>query len=69
MNRFTTAVMKSMNSENNPKEGIPMPIKAPCKDCKDRKVGCHSTCEKYKAYQESNSKIRKARVQKAQERW
>ena len=21
----------------------------PCKDCSDRVVGCHSTCEKYKA--------------------
>lgn len=21
--------------------------KAPCKDCPDRKVGCHSVCEKY----------------------
>lgn len=23
---------------------------APCKGCEDRKVGCHATCEKYKAY-------------------
>ena len=20
---------------------------SPCKDCKERQVGCHSTCEKY----------------------
>ena len=26
---------------------------SPCKDCQDRKVGCHSVCEKYKAFQES----------------
>lgn len=23
---------------------------APCKDCPDRIVGCHSTCNKYKQY-------------------
>lgn len=25
-------------------------LKAPCKDCTDRDVGCHSVCEKYKAF-------------------
>lgn len=24
---------------------------SPCKDCADRHVGCHSTCENYKDYQ------------------
>ena len=24
--------------------------KSPCKDCVDRQVGCHSTCEKYIAF-------------------
>ena len=24
-------------------------FKYPCKDCPDRVVGCHSTCEKYQA--------------------
>jgi hypothetical protein len=37
--------------------------KAPCKDCPDRKVGCHSTCEKYilfrKERDELNEKIYK----------
>lgn len=23
---------------------------APCKTCEDRKVGCHTSCENYKAY-------------------
>ena len=23
---------------------------APCKDCPDRKVGCHSSCQKYKDF-------------------
>ena len=27
---------------------------APCKDCKERKVGCHSTCEAYKEFQRQN---------------
>lgn len=22
-------------------------IQAPCKDCKDRQLGCHSICQKY----------------------
>ena len=24
----------------------------PCKECQDRKVGCHGSCEKYKAFKE-----------------
>ena len=33
---------------------------APCKDCKDRHIGCHSKCEKYLEY--------KKEVQKAKHR-
>ena len=25
-------------------------VTAPCKDCADRKMGCHSICEKYKEF-------------------
>lgn len=25
----------------------------PCKDCADREVGCHSTCQSYKEWKES----------------
>lgn len=25
-------------------------VQSPCKDCPDRQVGCHSSCEKYKDY-------------------
>lgn len=36
-----------------------------CKDCKDRYVGCHSTCEKYinakKEYDELQEKIKKSK--------
>ena len=27
-------------------------MKAPCKDCPDRAAGCHSSCEKYRAFRE-----------------
>ena len=29
---------------------------APCKDCPDRKVRCHSVCEKYKQFSEERQK-------------
>ena len=28
--------------------------KAPCKDCKEREVGCHIRCEKYQQYVADN---------------
>ena len=31
-------------------------MNAPCKDCKDRTAGCHSKCEKYKAFEAENKK-------------
>lgn len=38
---------------------------APCKDCPDRLVGCHSTCEKYitfaKEKRQQNEIIKKAK--------
>lgn len=41
------------------------PHKNPCKDCKDRKVGCHSKCEKYKSFREDlEAKNKKARLEK-----
>lgn len=32
-------------------------IVAPCKDCKDRVLGCHSTCEKYNAFKKEKEKL------------
>lgn len=29
---------------------------SPCKDCKNREIGCHSTCEKYIKYSKLNAK-------------
>ena len=45
-------------------------ILAPCKDCPDRYVGCHSKCEKYLSFRkklnEHNKKTREElRIQKA----
>lgn len=37
-------------------------MKVPCKDCKDRIVGCHSTCEKYISFQNYNNKIKEKKT-------
>lgn len=29
----------------------------PCKDCKERALGCHSKCEKYAKFKESLAKL------------
>lgn len=39
-----------------------MKAKVPCKDCQDRKVGCHSVCEKYKEFEKENAKVRDMRL-------
>lgn len=31
-------------------------MKAPCKDCQNRRVGCHSECEKYISFSEERSR-------------
>lgn len=33
-------------------------IKPPCFKCKDRTVGCHSSCEKYASFKEELDEIR-----------
>lgn len=35
-------------------------MNVPCQHCTERYVGCHSVCEKYKAYKEYIAKIRDA---------
>jgi hypothetical protein len=32
-----------------------MRVQAPCLNCIDRTLGCHSTCERYKVFQENKS--------------
>lgn len=34
---------------------------APCKTCKERKVGCHSVCERYAEYREIVDRLGKQR--------
>lgn len=34
---------------------------APCKDCPNRVVGCHSTCEQYIKYKEEQESVRRSR--------
>ena len=29
----------------------------PCKGCKERQLGCHSTCERYAVYRQYNEKL------------
>jgi len=36
---------------------------APCKDCPDRKVDCHSECEKYKQFSEERKSISRMRIE------
>ena len=36
-----------------------MGIYAPCKDCKERAVGCHVTCKIYKKYKEQIEQFKK----------
>ena len=36
-------------------------MNAPCKDCPDRVVGCHSTCERYKEWKAEKDQERDAR--------
>ena len=42
-------VNKNFNSYNKA-------VTNPCYQCKERKVGCHSTCEKYQNFVEENQK-------------
>ena len=36
---------------------------SPCKDCPDRKTGCHSKCQKYIEYDSANKARRGKRMQ------
>lgn len=31
--------------------------KCPCRDCSERTVGCHATCENYKAWKEETDRV------------
>ena len=35
---------------------------SPCNGCKERKLYCHSTCEKYREYEEKAEETRRNRI-------
>lgn len=35
--------------------------KSPCKDCKDRELGCHAKCDKYIAFKMDSEKEKEER--------
>ena len=35
-------------------------MKVPCRGCPDRLLGCHSNCQRYKAYRAELEELRKA---------
>jgi hypothetical protein len=40
----------------------------PCKDCKERKVGCHATCMAYKEWQKNSIEIKEEFIDWAKRR-
>ena len=42
-----------------------MRMKAPCKDCLDRKENCHAKCAKYLLYVAENKRIKQERAEAA----
>lgn len=40
------------------KDNVIKEVKCTCKGCTRRKVGCHATCEEYKAFVEYNNYLR-----------
>lgn len=34
-------------------------VNVPCKNCADRKIGCHGVCKDYIEYQSRNEQIKK----------
>ena len=43
-------------------------ILSPCKDCSDRVVGCHSSCDKYKQYRSELDEFKAKRAADKDER-
>ena len=39
-------------------------VKAPCKGCQDRYLGCHADCPKYKEFKAESDAVRDARTQR-----
>ena len=39
---------------------------APCKECTERKLGCHTTCDKYQEFNKQRELIRQNRLKSFQ---
>lgn len=37
---------------------LPRDVKAPCKDCPDRHLACHGSCEKFLKYREQITEVK-----------
>lgn len=37
-------------------------VRMACKDCKERQIGCHTDCERYKQYKDMKKKEAKERM-------
>ena len=42
-------------------------MKAPCKDCPNRQVGCHSSCKAYQEFSAERESVREARLKQREE--
>lgn len=38
-------------------------VEAPCKDCQDRAVGCHITCDRYLSFRQAKAELEKAKAE------
>lgn len=56
---------RTTNSPFNRGDGLKQ---GPCRDCVDRKVGCHAECERYAAYKAELRAEREAK-RKDEDRW
>lgn len=43
--------------------------RAPCLNCQNRVIGCHSNCDKYKVYDESNKRSRAIKLKNFEEEY
>ena len=39
-------------------------LKAPCKDCPDRYLGCHDHCDKFKEFRRNQDEFKRLRKEK-----
>lgn len=40
------------------------PLMAPCRECNDRQLNCHSSCNEYKSFDKANQALRAKKLKK-----